>query len=347
MRVVLFRTLRDDPNKSMSLYFEELSKELPKTITSFVIKSKFFPIIKNYFSKEIIYPFAAQKNQGDINHILDHSYAGLLSHLDTKKTIVTCHDLIPLEMPGSTSFLGRLRFFYNVRNLKNAARIIADSEETKKSVIKFFNYPEDKIKVIYLGVSKNFRVLKNKKMLREKYKIPHNSVLSVGSCYPRKNLEAILHAMIQDNSFFLVRVGEFNNKQKKFIEENNLSKRIISFYNISEKELIELYNSVDIFVMPSLAEGFGLPVLEAMACGCPVICSDIPVFRELFTGAVEFFDLNDSSSLLNKIKKVLNSENVRKGMTKPGKNLSKIFIWKKTAEETYKVYREVYDENKK
>jgi glycosyltransferase involved in cell wall biosynthesis len=142
----------------------------------------------------------------------------------------------------------------------------------------------------------------------------------------------------------LLRVGGFTKKQTLFIKRNKLQDRIRQFVNIDEKRLVDLYNLSDVFVMPSYAEGFGLPVLEAMACGCPVVCSDIGVFRELYDDAAAFVNPNDPDNFSDEIRKILEKDSYKDSLIKKGLEKSRKFSWEKCAAETYKVYEEVYDE---
>ncbi len=343
MKIVLFGNLKGEDIKSMALYGNKLFNAMPENVVFFSPKVQF----NYYIYKEIIYPFIAKKVAGNINHICDHSYAGLLRTLDPKNTIVTCHDLIPLQRKEESLWLGKKRFWFNVKCLTKAARIIAVSEYTKKTILEFFNYPEKNIKVIHYGLASCFKPL-DKIRLRDNLLREYSGrkiILHVGTSYPRKNVELILKMLKSRLDVVLVKVGKLTDSQNDFIDKNNLKDRIRLFENIDNgNKLAELYNAADILIMPSFAEGFGLPVLEALACGLPVVCSDIEVFRELYSGSVEFADPYDSGKFLAKIKMLVENKSLREALIHKGIDRAKDFTWEKTAQETYAVYREVYQQ---
>tara|TARA_B100000315_G_C14588675_1_gene594543 strand:+ start:2643 stop:3704 length:1062 start_codon:yes stop_codon:yes gene_type:complete len=351
MQVVLFRNVIGENTMSMERYTNELLKFMPDGVSDFTIKAKNLPLLRHYLHKEYLFPKIASRHQGQLNHISDHSYAGLLKYLDPKITILTCHDLIPLDIPKETSFLGRLRHNYNLKFLPRAERIITSSNTTKKSIKNHFNYPEDKISIIPYGVSSNFRTLNNRSQLKEKYSIKNKSILHVGTSFPRKNIELILKLLLKNKEITFIKIGKFTAKQKKYIIKHGLKKRIfnISEPAISSKELIEIYNIADVLLMPSLAEGFGLPILEAMACGCPVVCSDIAVFKELYNDQeVCFINPGDLEEFDCKLSNILENDSYRDKLIKNGFAKSKQFSWQSCAEKTYQIYKEVfYGRNKK
>ncbi|UCG34870.1 MAG: glycosyltransferase family 4 protein [Candidatus Omnitrophota bacterium] len=344
MKVVLFKNVIGEGRPAMDLYPDELLKHMPLNVEGFTIKAKRLPFVAHYFHKELVYPKVATNNQGDVNHISDHSYAGLIKYLDPQKTIITCHDLIPLDNPGETSFLGRQRYWFNVKWLPRAANIIAVSGWTKKCILKHFDYPEEKIHVIYEGVSEKIKPLNNKIELKNKYNIKLNTILHVGTSFPRKNIDIILNLLVKRPDLMLLKVGEFAKRHKSYIKENKLESRIRQFVGLHNDRLLEIYNLADALVMPSFAEGFGWPVLEAMGCGCPVICSDIEVFRELHDGVAVFVNPNDVDDLGSKLDLVLNRPFFKDDLIKKGLGRIKSFSWETCAQQTYKIYEEVYNE---
>lgn len=344
MKVVLFKNVVGENRPSMDHYAEELLGSMPDNVEGFTIQAKKFPFFRHYYHKEIIYLYVSGKNQGDVNHISDHSYAGLLRCLDPKKTVVTCHDLIPLDRPQESSVLGRIRYRLNVKYLSRAAKIIAVSQHTKQCVLRHLSIPEEKISVVYNGVSRNFRVLDDRDRLKTKYGVGRKTLLHVGTSYPRKNVELILNLLIKRGDVGLIKVGGFTEKQGYLIGKNTLGGRIKQYGSVDENTLVELYNVADALVMPSFAEGFGIPVLEAMACGCPVVCSDIEVFHELYDKAAVFADPHSLDDSLSKLDAVLSDSNLVNKLIKKGLEKSKEFSWRKCAQETYKIYEEIYNE---
>src|SRR3989338_1826814 len=118
----------------MQIYAQGLLKYMPSNVEGFGIDVCGPSFIHYYFTKEIVYPKIAARNQGDINHIIDHSYCGLLKAMDPKRTIVTCHDLIPLLYPEAVSRIGKMRYQLNIKFLPGAAKIITGSQFTKQAI---------------------------------------------------------------------------------------------------------------------------------------------------------------------------------------------------------------------
>jgi len=349
MKINLFINTRLDPALSMKIYSSQLIKHLKKinkfNIQEISIKGKKLPFIKNFLSKDIYYPIYAKFKEVDINHITDHSYGALAYFLKPEKTIVTCHDLNALEFPKQSSWLGRKRFLYNLKGMLRAKHIIAVSESTKKTILKHFDY-KGKIYVIYNGIDKRFKVLKNKKELRKKYKLNenYNYLLHVGVPYLYKNVEPILKVLKKLPNCKLIKIGEFNSKQSKLIQNLNLQDKIIQYNNLQFSSLIELYNIIDLLVFPSFYEGFGFPVLEAMACGCPVICSNTTSLPEVGGNASYYINPYYKDELEKGIKKVLENPELRKKMIKKGLKQAKKFSWEKTANHVIKIYQNIMKE---
>ncbi len=348
MQVIIFKNITNERNPSMQLYAQELLKNMPPNVEGFSISAKNYPLIKYYFTKEFIYPKVAAKNQADVNHISDHSYSGLLKYLDPKRTVATCHDLIPLIDSDSVPWLGKRRFWYNVKFLPRAKRIIVSSEFTKQTIINLFkNITEDTIDVIPYGVSSIFRPLERKPELRIKYNIDKKSILHIGSSYLRKNVELILEVLSRRKNWQFIKVGPFSKGQLDYIKKRNLRERILHFpfIDLTEREkLAEIYNSVGVLVYPSFYEGFGIPVLEAMACGCPVICSEIPPFVEIAKEAAVFFNPHHAKALESGIERVLEDKSFKNNLVQKGFSTAKRYNWKDCARNTYKIYEEIYNQ---
>jgi len=346
MYVRIFKNIISEKNPSMHIYVRELLKNMPDNVNDFSISAKNYPFLKYYLAKEFIYPKVAAKNQTDVNHISDHSYCGLLRGLDSERAVVTCHDLIPLVDTGSASWLGRRRFWFNVKLLPKAKRIITASEFMKQTIVEIFGRAlEDKIAIIPYGINDTFRPIENLDTLKEKYNIMKKSILHIGSSYPRKNVELILEVLSKRTDWQFVKIGPFSKRQLSYIKKRNLQKRILHFpfIDLNEYEkLAEIYNSASALAYPSFYEGFGMPLLEAMACGCPVVCSEIPPFVEIAGESAVFFNPQDAKSLEASIERVLEDRYFKDQLIRAGFSVAKKYDWKKCAEETYKVYEEVY-----
>ena len=257
--------------------------------------------------------------------------------------VVTIHDLIPLHFQtGKASTLPlplyRLKLqafkFVVFQAAKKAKKIITPSIASKKDVEKFLKSKPSKIKVIYEGVDGNLKSGKNQRK--------ENLILYIGNAYPHKNLETLLLAFKNSNlqNTKLVLIGKDDYFYKRLRKKANEFKvgGLVEFHGeATESELLSFYKKAKVLVIPSLLEGFGLPVLEAMANNCLVLASDIPVLHEVGGDAAIYFNPNDVGDLSTRVKEVFEgkySENISKGLQRV-----RNFSWRKTAEETLRVYK--------
>jgi len=212
---------------------------------------------------------------------------------------------------------------------------IATSQNTKKDLIDRFNISPEKIEVIYEGVSDRFKPGKQKKQ---------NFVLAVSTLEPRKNFVRIIQSYINLREKFsaaedLIIVGKKGWHFKEILNIPPEYESHIDFTGyVSENKLIELYQTAKIFVYPSLYEGFGLPVLEAMACGCPVITSNVSSLPEVAGDAAILVDPYNTDALTDAMHKVLTNENLRERLAVMGLERAKKFSWERCARETLNVF---------
>jgi len=270
-----------------------------------------------------------------------------------QKYIITVHDIMQILFPKEVKPLVHLvQKTMLPRTLKTADKIIADSYNTKKDIIKYFKIPEDKIKVIHLGVDEDYKPLPKEKMesIKKKYNINHPFILYVGALKPSKNIPTLIKAFYklkkQGLPYKLVITGKKRWKYKevfKLIDKLNLSKDTIFTGYVPKEDLPALYNAADLFVSPSLYEGFGLPPLEAMACGTPVITSNTSSLPEVVGDAGIMVDPYDVDGLSKAMYEVLTNDGLREELRKKGLERAKLFSWKECAEEHLKVYEEVYN----
>jgi glycosyltransferase involved in cell wall biosynthesis len=226
--------------------------------------------------------------------------------------------------------------------------IISISHHTKYDMLKHFKIPEDKIKVIHLAANECYKPLKEDEIykINEKYSLNHPYILYVGGLEPKKNIPTLLKAFYKlkkhDVNHKLVITGEKRWNYKSIfetIDKLNLQKEVIFTGYIPDEDLPALYNAADLFVYPSLYEGFGLPPLEAMACGTPVITSNTSSLPEVVGDAGIMVNPYDIDELTNKMYKVLTNEGLTEELSKKGLERAKLFSWKKCAEETLNTYK--------
>ncbi|MBU2639867.1 MAG: glycosyltransferase [Nanoarchaeota archaeon] len=287
-----------------------------------------------------------------IKHLRNYKFfhfsnQNLLILRNINPSIVTCHDIATLFYP--TTFFDYVIKRYIYRKIDKTNRIIADSGSTKNDLITHYQINPLKIKVIHLGVDHKIFYRRSKKLARKNLGINEKTkiILHVGTDLPRKNVAMILKSFsylknkIEDSLF--IKIGKFNKNNSNLINELRLKNKIKIFSNLSEKNLSEFYSAADLFVFPSLYEGFGLPVLEAMACGCPVITSSCSSLPEIVSDAAILVDPYDVNALSKAIETVFANSNLREKMISRGLRQAKKFNWEKTTLETLKIYKEVYN----
>lgn len=255
-----------------------------------------------------------------------------------RKCVVTVHDIIPLATKEYANVVERITYFLLKYALKRAVHIIADSEHTKEDIIKHIRYPSKKITVIPLGIDQN--IFKEKKTKRER-----NIILYVGSDAKRKNIELIIKALVHIKKeipdIIFVKVGQaqdnaMRKKLKMLAKDLSLEQHVV--WKDYVEDLTEEYNKATIFVFPSLYEGFGFPILEAMACGCPVICSNKTSLPELGEDAVIYTDAMDQKDLAQKIIILIKDKMLQEQLRKKGKQQVQKFTWESCAEKIIRVY---------
>ncbi len=235
--------------------------------------------------------------------------------------------------------------FWGGYSVKRASKIITISQSSKNDIINFYKVESEKVAVVYPGIKKvsssKYQVESMEK-IREKYGIKGDYILFVGTLQPRKNIVRLVEAMseLENKEVKLVVVGkkgwmfeEILKSPQKF----GVSNRVKFLESVPDEDLPSLYENAQCFVLPSLYEGFGLPVLEAMQNGCPVIVSKVSSLPEAGGDAALYINPQDSSDIAEKIDKVLSDENLRGQMIRKGYEQVKKFSWEKSAAETLKV----------
>lgn len=247
----------------------------------------------------------------------------------------------------------RIDYFekYFLKNIKKSDHIICFSKFTKKEIIETLNYPKEKITVIYHGIQDNIFYKKDKVDI--KINLPTKFILSVGSIEPRKNLISLLitydklDANIK-NEYKLVLVGFKGWKNKEIMDIIELNKEFIIYLGyLSDKELSDVYNLASLFVFPSFYEGFGLPPLEAMACGTPVVASNQTCVPEICSDAAKYFNPNNLEEMKSKIEEVLSNKVLQEEMVKKGIKRASTFNWKNSVSQHIEVFEEVMMKNGK
>jgi glycosyltransferase involved in cell wall biosynthesis len=276
-----------------------------------------------------------QKRKDLQDSILHHTYYRHFDGLKIKQ-IITVYDLVHEVFPRFfTDFLDKIYVYNKKRAILKADSIITISENTKTDLIKLYNIDSLKINTTYLGVSDIFKNIKRDKPARPFF-------LFVGNRDKYKNFPFLLKtygSWSKKNTYDLICFGggEFNKEEARLINDLNLSSVVKQISNIADADLVSYYNNATALIYPSLHEGFGLPILEALACGTHVICSDIPVFHEV-GGKFPLFFTNSHTDLIRCLGEVTN--NIYTVPANPTEWI-KQFSWKKAVTETIEVYSKI------
>ncbi len=272
-------------------------------------------------------------------------------------TVVTVHDVSFLEHPEYFTVARRSQLWLTVRrSVKNAARILTVSEFSRDAILRAYDIPPEKVRVVPNAANPEFRVVGRERARKEaeaRLRCDAPFVLSVGDLQPRKNqigLIAAFSKLLTDHPHLkhhLVLTGKetwFTPKVIEAARSCGFASRIHFTGFVSDAELLELYNACDCFVFPSFYEGFGLPILEAMACGRAVACSNTSSMPEVADGAGLLFDPHQTGEITRAMKDILLDSELRGRLERLGLQRAAGFTWKKSARSTLDVYREVVSE---
>lgn len=261
-----------------------------------------------------------------------------------KPFVITIHDLIIDHYPTGMASTLPLPMYYLKHmvykkvlkeGIKNSKKIIVPSYATEQELLDHYKVDEAKIDIIYEGFDP--LISSNKKTGRL---ASQNYILYVGNAYPHKNLPVLLKAFSllrkKIDDIELICIGRDDFFYQRIEKLPYIGVHFL--HNVDDSTLFEYYKHANFFVMPSLMEGFGLPVLEAMSLSCPVICSDTPALKEIGDDAVLYFDAKDPKDLATKMELMLSQPNPVRKLTESGIVRAKSFSWEKCVHETIKVY---------
>lgn len=263
------------------------------------------------------------------------------------KTIVTVHDLIFIRYPKLYSFIDQKIHFKKVKNaVVNADKVIAISEQTKRDILTYLPVEESKIEVVYQGCHQVFKEPKEanfKEEVLKRYQLPSEFILNVGTINERKNLLSLVKA-IKDINVSLVVVGgktKYYQQIEEYIEEHQLQSKIFVIQGLTLDELAALYQQAKLFVYPSIFEGFGIPIIEALYSKTPVISSTGSCFAEAGGPNSIYVAPNDIKALIQNIKLVLKDEELQKVMIMKGFEYVQQFNDEEIARDLMEIYNKV------
>lgn len=300
------------------------------------LRNKFF--YRNFISNRERDIQALKQQDFDIFHTTYYD-PYFLDYIGKKPFVLTIYDMTHEKFPEMLLDIDTIR---NKKLLAGKAnKIIAISENTKQDIIDIMKIPESKIDVVYLGDS----ILEKKQQVKNEF---GKYFLFTGNRNDYKNFYFMLIALSDflkaNPDVKIVCTGSnFTDWEVKLINELNLSSQVIHHFFKNNNEMYWLYHNAVAFIFPSYYEGFGIPILEAFSAECPVILADASCFREVADNGALYFDFKNKRQLITCCDKLLNDSSFRQEITTKGKQVLKKFSWKKTAEETVKIYKSILE----
>lgn len=280
-----------------------------------------------------------------------HNPKSAISFLKPCKTVVTIFDLIPITNPETEKWMARVYWKIQIpAAARHADFVITSSEFAKREIIRRYGTPEDRIAVIPIAYNSYCRPIEKTQEsdeVRRKYSIPDRYILYVGTIQPRKNIDTLVKAYsklvktkgVTHKLVITGRKGWLYGPLFELIKSEGLEQNVIFTGFVPDEELPYIYSGAELFVYLSLFEGFGIPPLEAMACGVPVICSNTTSLPEVVGDAGILKAPLDQDGIEKSIFTVLENDSLRAEMRLNGLAQAKKFSWERTAKETLKVYQ--------
>lgn len=272
-------------------------------------------------------------------------------------TVVTVHDTHPLIYPEHfpVGIRGKLRFAFQKKRLQKADAIIVNTETTKKDVVRFLDIFPDRVFVTHFAPSSIYTPITHQSLItaRKRYNLPERFVLYVGDINYNKNIPGLIrafsllthHPSLITHLVFVGKAFENDIKEareiRQLVEGLGIKDRVHILGFAPDEDLVKIYNLAKCYCQPSFYEGFGFPVLEAMACGVPVVAGKTQALVEIGEGAALFVNPKDVQDMASGLGKVINESNLRKNLIAAGTEKVKIFSWGKTADATVNVYKKV------
>jgi len=285
---------------------------------------------------QIRLPLHLVAHQYDVLHVPGHK----LPAIAPCKTVVTIHDLAFLKFPETFKPLHRQRLVWFTRNaVRRTDRIIAISESTKRDLCELLHIRDERIDVVHHGVDHE---LFRPDVAPAARTAPY--ILSVGTLQPRKNYTMLIRAFKRlcekrPEPIELLIAGQRGWMCEEIEAEANRTPRVHLLGYVSDDQLPALYTGAAVIAMPSLYEGFGLPLLEAMACGAPVVAANVSCFPEVVGNAAVMLDPTDEESWAATLSELLNDPSRRESLRRNGMARAAEFTWERTASQTLAIYR--------
>lgn len=307
--------------------------------------------------KRLFGPARLALQRADVLHIIDNDHAFGIPPWNFRRTVVTCHDLMPFLLDPTLrtvygSRIGRALYRRTVQNMAKCAHVVCVSEFTRQKLLTLSGAHPDRTSVIPQAVEDHFRPVDENDTARQNFMEARglsgkHVILHVGSCLAYKNIPVLLETFrrLQAESTretVLLKVGgEFSPADQEFIDRHGLRPQLRHCTALGEQELVLAYNAADLLLWPSRFEGFGLPVLEAMACGTPVVCSNGGSLPEVAGDAACIHDPDDADAMEASCRAILGDPELARKMAEGGIAHARPFTWDRAARAYCGVYKAV------
>ena len=311
----------------------------------------------------VTYPSQAARSVADVYHVLDHSHANIIRSLPADKTVITCHDVIPLlgakgQIPVSVGRATRYTFPLRIQLMRRCRYILADSESTRQDLMEHGSVPAEQIVVSHLGVKPAFLEeatdrSEKTRAIRRRLEIPEDAqvVVHVGNTERYKNTPTVLRALKRltedyevGKHIYLLRLGSpLREDETELAASLGISERIKWAGSVrGDAAFADHYRSGDVLAAPSIYEGFGWPPLEAMASGVPVVASKVASLPEIVGDAGLMVSPMDDEALATCLHQILTVHKLRDTLIARGKKRASAFTWENCARRVLSVYENLY-----
>lgn len=286
---------------------------------------------------QFIFPFLVKKDHCDVVYSTTHQGNLFINH----KQVLTIHDLLAIKFPNQYK-LQYLYFKYIIPHLLRISPLLFTvSENTKNDIIDYYQFNKEKISVVYNSIDNKHFIRKHDLIFTENF---GDYILFLGASYPHKNVEKAIEAFLKYidqgekkiNLLIVNKKNDYIESVKKNFRKNEAFNRNVKFLDyVTYQDLPYLYSNAEALLYPSLYEGFGIPPLEAMACGCPVIASKNSSLPEVCGNSAIYIDPHEEISIINGIKEILEDGSLKNDLSNRGLNQVKNFSWEKSAKIVY------------
>jgi len=349
VRNLLFQLGQIDPDTEFLVLCRPADRDLVASFGS-NLTPILEPALPYSISEQVRIPLALRRERVDLYHATHY----VLPPLTRRRSIVTIHDCIhlmfPQYLPNRAAYAYAKAFLWSAT--QQARRILTVSEASKRDILRLFDVPAERVSVIYNAIDERFRIPPDPErveQVRERFQLNDDFVLYVGNIKPHKNVERLIDAFAEvrqaglDHLKLLVIGDEITRYAtlRRAVHRGKLHKHVRFLGFVPTETLSILYRLASVFVFPSLYEGFGLPPLEAMACGTPVVTSNISSLPEIVGDAAILVDPYDPRSIANGIRQAIEDRTLREKLTTRGLARAGHYSWERSVRSIRSIYDEV------